>query len=723
MGFSLSPSVTVTETDLTAVVPAVSTSTGAVVIDALWGPVGQATSIDSEDILVRTFGKPSTLNAPSWFTASNFLSYSNNLMVVRTDTTNQRNAVSAQTGTVAVIPVTSGGAGYLTSGVGAAAVVIPAPVTFGGVQATATPIISGGIIQSILITNPGTGYDTVPACTVTGTNSTPAVIGTTITVNSGVKINNNDDYISSYSNGEGVVGSFAAKYPGALGNSLTVSMCGADGWANWQYKSQFNSAPSTSDGGNQVGAIGDELHVVVIDTNGRWTGTAGTVLERYAYVSKASDARAFDGTSNYFKNKINTNSAYIRWMDHPLTVTAAGNAWGTPLTSGQYTNLIAPGAGTITVTTGSATVTGVGTSFDQTLIGTKIYNAAGVLVGTVLTVTSATVAALSANGAVAIAGATYSVPTALTNVLSGGIDHLVSTDAQKMNGYAIFQNSEQFDISLVMAAKAGATVANWIIQNVAEVRKDCVAFVSPEDISTAGPIVGNTSAQAVSIIAYRNLLTSSSYAFMDTGVKYQYDKYNDTFRWVPMNGDTAGLCARTDYTNDAWWSPAGYNRGQVKNVVKLGYSPRQVDRDTLYQSGINSIVSFPGQGTILYGDKTLQAKPSAFDRINVRRLFITLEKAISVSAKYQLFEFNDTYTRAQFVSTVTPFLRDVMGRRGITDFRVVADETNNSQQVIDSNQFVGDIFIKPVRSINYLNLNFVAVRSGVSFSEVAGVVA
>lgn len=723
MGFSLSPAVTVTETDLTAVVPAVSTSTGAVVIDALWGPVGQATMIDSEDILVRTFGKPSTLNAPSWFTASNFLSYSNNLMVVRTDTTNQRNAVAAQTGTVASIPVTSGGVGYLTSGVNAAAVVIPAPTTAGGVQAIAIPIVSGGVIQSILITNPGTGYDTVPVCTVTGTNSTPAVVGTTVTVNSGVKINNNDDYISTYSNGEGVVGSFAAKYPGALGNSLSVSMCDAGGYANWQYKSQFNSAPSTSDGGNQVGAIGDELHIVVIDTNGRWTGTSGTVLERYAYVSKASDARAFDGTSNYYKNKINTNSAYIRWMDHPLSVTLVGNVWGSPITSGQYASLLNTGAGTITVTTGAATLTGVGTAFDQTLIGTKIYNATGTLAGTVLTVTSATAATLAANGAVAITGAAFLIQAGVSNILSGGIDHLVSTDAQKMNGYAIFQNSEQYDISLVMAAKASAVVANWIIQNVAEVRKDCVAFVSPEDISTAGPIIGNTSAQAVSIIAYRNLLTSSSYAFMDTGVKYQYDKYNDTFRWIPMNGDTAGLCARTDYTNDAWWSPAGYNRGQIKNVVKLGYSPRQTDRDTLYQSGVNSIVSFPGQGTILYGDKTLQAKPSAFDRINVRRLFITLEKAIAVSAKYQLFEFNDTYTRAQFVSTVTPFLRDVMGRRGITDFRVVADETNNTQQIIDTNQFVGDIFIKPVRSINYLNLNFVAVRSGVSFSEVAGVVA
>jgi phage tail sheath protein FI len=269
-----------------------------------------------------------------------------------------------------------------------------------------------------------------------------------------------------------------------------------------------------------------------------------------------------------------------------------------------------------------------------------------------------------------------------------------------------------------------AGTANYIIQNIAEVRKDVIAFVSPQNASTGAVITGSGST-VVDLITnsstgYRKNITSSSYAFMDTGYKYQYDRYNDVYRWVPLNGDIAGLTARTDYTNDAWWSPGGFNRGQIKNVVKLAINPSQADRDLLYQNGINPVVSFPGQGTILYGDKTLLSQPSAFDRINVRRLFIILEKSISKAAKYQLFEFNDTFTRAQFKNIVEPFLRDVKGRRGITDFKVNCDESNNTAEVIDRNEFVGDIFIKPARSINFITLNFVATRSGINFSTVGG---
>ena len=248
----------------------------------------------------------------------------------------------------------------------------------------------------------------------------------------------------------------------------------------------------------------------------------------------------------------------------------------------------------------------------------------------------------------------------------------------------------------------------------------CFVFVSPQDNSTGAVITGSGSSATDAVNTYRNAITSSSFGFMDTGFKYQYDRYNDTYRWVPLNGDMAGLAARTDYTNDAWWSPAGFNRGQIKNVVKLAINPTKTDRDTLYKNGVNPIVSFPGQGTVLYGDKTLQAKPSAFDRINVRRLFIVLEKAIATAAKYQLFEFNDAFTRAQFKNIVEPFLRDVKGRRGVTDFKVVCDESNNTPAVIDGNEFVGDIYIKPTRSINFINLNFIATRTGVDFSTVGG---
>ena len=286
-----------------------------------------------------------------------------------------------------------------------------------------------------------------------------------------------------------------------------------------------------------------------------------------------------------------------------------------------------------------------------------------------------------------------------------------------LSAYDKFASAEDVDISLILQGKARSfTLANYLIDNLAEKRKDCIVLISPQK----GDVVNNIGNEADAVVNFRNNLRSTSYAVIDSGYKYMYDRYNDLYRWIPLNGDTAGLCVRTDQTNDPWWSPAGFNRGQIKNIVKLAYNPRQADRDTLYKAGVNPVVTFPGQGTILFGDKTLLAKPSAFDRINVRRLFIVLEKAIATASKFTLFEFNDAFTRAQFKNLVVPYLRDVQGRRGIYDFLVVCDATNNTSEVIDRNEFVGDIYIKPARSINFIQLNFVAVRSGVSFSEVIG---
>jgi phage tail sheath protein FI len=303
----------------------------------------------------------------------------------------------------------------------------------------------------------------------------------------------------------------------------------------------------------------------------------------------------------------------------------------------------------------------------------------------------------------------------VTSVLDSSLGFAVSGDAPADNAiissFSEFSNDEKHDISLILAGAASNTVINSLV-SLAETRRDCLVFASP--LMTD---VVNTTGQAAKVVATRNTLTSSSYGFMDSSWKYQYDRYNDKYRWVPMNGDIAGLAARTDYTNDPWFSPAGFNRGTIKNVVKLSYSPSKTDRDTLYKNGINPVVSFPGQGTVLFGDKTLLSKPSAFDRINVRRLFIVLEKAIATAAKFQLFEFNDGFTRAQFKNLVEPFLRDVQGRRGVTDFKVVCDETNNTGEVIDRNEFVADIFIKPARSINFIQLNFIATRTGISFEE------
>jgi phage tail sheath protein FI len=312
---------------------------------------------------------------------------------------------------------------------------------------------------------------------------------------------------------------------------------------------------------------------------------------------------------------------------------------------------------------------------------------------------------------------------------SDGLDESNATLPIIGGALDLFVSPEDVDISLVMQGKpiAGTTVvggetitnfqlANYIIDNICETRKDCIALISPDK----SKVLNNVGNEALSLKNWRGAIRNTSYAVLDSGYKYQYDRYNDVYRWIPLNGDIAGLCVRTDNTNDAWWSPAGFNRGNIKNVIKLAWNPRKAERDVLYSNGINPVVTFPGQGTILFGDKTLQAKPSAFDRINVRRLFIVLEKAISVAAKYSLFEFNDAFTRAQFKNLVTPYLRNIQGRRGITDFLVVCDETNNTPQVIDSNQFVGDIYIKPARSINFIQLNFVAVGTGVQFSEVVG---
>jgi phage tail sheath protein FI len=470
----------------------------------------------------------------------------------------------------------------------------------------------------------------------------------------GLSISNRDIYESQYLDlsAANTFGMYAARYPGDLGNSLRVSLWASPNTASypsWAYREEFQGVPGTSTYTAGVGGANDEMHIIVIDEDGRFTGTSNTVLEKFGYVSKASDAKNDDGSSNYYVNVINERSKYIYILEHAL------NASGVP-------NTITWGA------------TANGTAFAQ---GLNEY----------------------------------------TNSLSSG-SYVTPTDSNLITGYDRFANADEVDVSLVLTGPHSANVVSHVIDNIVSVRKDCVAFVSPPRAS----VVNNSGNETTAITTFRNttLNRSSSYAVMDTGWKYQFDKYNNVYRWVPLNGDIAGLCVRTDFERDPWFSPAGFNRGQIKNVIKLAWNPNKSQRDDLYKIGVNPVVSFPGEGTVLYGDKTLLAKPSAFDRINVRRLFIVLEKAIARAAKYSLFEFNDEFTRAQFVALVEPYLRDVKGRRGIFDFRVVCDETNNTPEVIDRNEFVGDIYIKPARSINFIQLNFVAVRTGVAFEEVVG---
>jgi len=562
MAFQLSPGVNVSEVDLTTAIPSVSTTVGAFAGDFQWGPANEIVTISNEVQLVERFGKPDSNTFTSFFTASNFLQYSNDLRVVRS--------------------------------------------------------IGSGAFNA----------------TTTGT---------------GVLIENISDYEDNHSSGSGS-NVFGAKYPGLLGNSLKVSICDSNTTllATWEYADEFDSNPSTSEylirNNSNAGLANDEMHIVVLDTTGRISGTANTILEKFSFVSKASDAKTDDGSSNFYKDVINNRSKYIWWLSHP----SEGTNWGR--------------------------IAG------DNLVYTKV------------------------------ASTDYT--------LSGGVTAAPSA-ANRNTSYDLFNNPDTVDISFILAGETSGSTTITALEAIAESRKDCIVFISPQ----RSDVVDNSGSESTALQTFRQTTLSSmssSYLVCDSAWKYQFDKYNDVYRYVPLNGDIAGLCARTDLQRDPWFSPAGINRGQIKNVIKLSWNPTASQRDTLYKNGINPVVTFPGEGTILYGDKTFLTKPSAFDRINVRRLFIVLEKAVARAARSSLFEFNDDFTRAQFVNLVEPFLRDVQGRRGIYDFRVVCDTTNNTAEVIDTNRFVGDIYIKPARSINFIQLNFVATRTGVSFDEIVG---
>jgi hypothetical protein len=852
MAFQLSPGVNVSEIDLTTVVPAVATSDGAFAGVFRWGPVGERVLVDSENALVSRFAKPTNFNPETFFTAANFLSYANRLYISRAaDTVGATPVVSANvTGGNNILVI--GNTIPLSVGMYIAQC-SNASITFGN-STVNTATLSGVTIVSknsstitlssnttavqgsvsFYFARPETAYTAVAFDTASA-NAFVANL-----VNQIVK-NENDYTLKDGTFDSDVV--YVSRYPGALGNSLRVSICDTSAsynsnidianstvntaiqfvvgsntatvkfvgssnasantvkalisttdqilagnssiglqymqvtglavasnttanvsfngnadvssalnfitvssnpfvngdivvYANaagnsvisglnsgtsyhivqanstgfkvsatplgdeisltstadsnssftanvnvlsvsfedpyrlhtayvsnaiaryWEFFNVVDVAPGQSNyqlyNGNT--SAQDELHVVVVDNDGGFSGTPGTVLEVYRGLSRASDAKNDDGTVNYYKDVINQNSNYVWWTNDRSTAV-----------SNTAANLIS---------------------------------------------------------------ATSSAPMSTHLVLGAdGLTESTATLGILGTAYDLFAAAEDIDISLVLQGKpmGGTTVvggrtvqnfqlANYIIDNITDVRRDCIALISPDK----NTVLNNVGDEALDLKAWRGAVHSSSYAVLDSGYKYQYDKYNDIYRWIPLNGDIAGLCVRTDNTNDAWWSPAGFNRGQIKNLVKIAFNPRKSERDVLYSNGINPVVTFPGQGTVLYGDKTLQAKPSAFDRINVRRLFIVLEKAISTSAKYSLFEFNDAFTRAQFRNLVTPYLRTIQGRRGITDFLVVCDDTNNTPQIIDTNQFVGDIYIKPARSINFIQLNFVAVPTGVQFSEVVG---
>jgi hypothetical protein len=710
-GFQLSPGVNVSEVDLTTVTPAVDTTVGAFAGVFRWGPVNERTLVNSENDLVRKFGKPTNINPETFFTAANFLSYSNALQVVRAANTtaqfaaiggtgagpasaaltvynnNDYDVKSASWGTTDIqyiarwpgaignslkVSMCENATQYTSTAnllaqsytLGAAAGAAQGNTGLFNGPNTGLVIAVGSSSGVITLDGSANGYLTFSAEEANDLQATldtfaaRYAVGDYLVVGSGstqaLKITSKSVLVGNSAGVNTGVGfiSFTFDQPLKLASSIDTDSV----TRYWEYFSQVDAAPGRSTyvtvNGNTAAQLGnaaaqnDEVHIIIADEDGEVTGNPGAILEVWQGLSRATDAKLSDGTSNYFKNVINEQSSFIWFAD------------------------------------------------DR--------------------------AGAESNTALNVATASNSAP--LTVSLAGGVDQAEDTIAFTALATAFdqFVSPEDVDISLVLTGRTrggenGTQLANYLIDNIAEVRKDCVVFVSPEKAD-----VVNATSPETKVVEFRNSLRSSSYAVLDSGYKQQYDKYNDLYRWIPLNGDIAGLCVRTDNARDPWFSPAGTNRGQIRNSIKLAFNPNLAQRDLLYKNGINPVISQQGQGTILFGDKTLLSKPSAFDRINVRRLFIVLEKAISTAAKSFLFEFNDEFTRTQFRNLVEPFLRDVQGRRGIYDFKVVCDETNNTPEVVDGNKFVGDIYIKPARSINYIQLNFVAVRSGIEFSEIVG---
>jgi hypothetical protein len=576
---SESPAITVREVDLSGIVPAVTSSTGAIVGDFNWGPANQPVLIGNEAELVNTFGSPTLVvdsNNIDFLSASTFLKYSGSLYTVRgVDAAIHKNAVDSASG--------------------------------------------GTLVENLADWN----------TKKTGLATSQRLI---------------------------------AKYPGEAGNSLKVSICP---WSptdtafnTWEYSDQFDAAPGTSSfvADRSIDSAGahDELHIVLVDEGGKFTGTPGTVLESWPFLSMAKDAKTSDGSSNFVLDVLNNKSSYV---------------WAAKLPAGLPVNTTAAD-----------------------------FTALGVTKTTTYTASFKT-------------GAQTKVPlgqNAYQTAFEGAFGDPDTTQIDFMIAPGLATSVDQ------------ATLVNSLTAIAQGVRKDCIVVTSPNRDAIVD--VQNPSTVVTNILTFSKACTSSSYLVIDNNYLKVYDKYNDEYVYIPAAAATAGIMASTDNVAAPWFSPAGSRRGQYLGVSALAWNATKSQRDTLYKNAVNPIGNFPGQGILLFGDKTKLTRPSAFDRINVRRLFLVMERAIKQAAQTVMFEFNDEFTRAEFVNIVEPFLREIQGRRGITDFRVVCDDTNNTPDIIDTNQFVADIYVKPARSINYVTLSFVAVRTGVDFDEVVGIV-
>lgn len=774
MSHLISPGVSVREIDLTTIVPSVSTTEAAFAGVFRWGPIDTVRLVDSEINLQKWYGKPTNHNPETWFTCASFLSYGNRLYVSRAADITGNTITTTHDGNTTLLALETGNNEVNvtnTTNLSAGMVLLYSNAAGMADGAKINSITNG---THIVLTEAATAnVEDLEMVFREDVVYSGCALQSDLNYNEGdisdwdnQVIKSEAHYDEREANGDtyDLAALYIAKFPGLIGNSLRVAVCDTeaqystmanlypnsqfssnDSYVNaivgsntvtiqispantadagetatsnayadtvntllsvgdlvelgntrigfqylkitavsavanasnvfsfdvtfddeyklaanlnmghvqryWEFFNSADTAPGQSDYVTQWGNTSayDELHVMVIDEGGEFTGSPGTILETWRNLSRATDAKGSTGETLYYKNVINDRSDYIWWANDRTTARS--------------------------------------------------------------------------NTAAFIATSTATVP--LDMRITGGADGSGESNvafASLAFAYDLYKSKEDIeDIGLVLQGKARGLgpshytqLGNYLIDNICEPRMDCVAIISPDKAD----VVNNIGREDQDVVNFRNSLRSTSYGFLDCGYKYMYDKFNDVYRWVPLNGDMGGLMVRTDATNDPWWSPAGLNRGNLKNLIRLAWNPRQAQRDTLYKSGVNPVISQKGKGTFLYGDKTLLSKPSAFDRINVRRLFIVLEKAISRASQYTLFEFNDDFTRAQFRNLVNPYLRDVKGRRGITDFLVVCDTRNNTAEVINRNEFVGDIYIRPNYSINFIHLNFIAVKNGVSFNEV-----
>ena len=719
-----SPGILVREVDLTnGRIDPTTDKIGAIVAPFPKGPVNLPTLVSTEQQLVDIFGEPAAIDKhyEHWLTASSYLAYGGSLQVVRASGDSLTNAFAGAASSITVnstddyvtktydentignVTVVARNPGSWGNGIQVAIIDSLADQTINGLDPTGVSV-GMGITQSLdgkVLIGSGTtsslvGYYLKGIVTEVGAGTSTVKVK----VNSYIDPNGDEvdvDYSAGgtfqFDTGAGTVcihsvGETSAFDSRVYSNSVdwfdtqTVQIS-SSGISTVTYKwNALAGRPGTSAFAESRKSKNDEVHVIVFDGNGAITGTVGTVLEKHLSLSKAKDAVFSAGSPSYWRKYLYNNSELIFGGGAPAGITTTGFSSGFTLQGDD--------------------------AWDQPAEGI-IFSASG---NQTLTLTN---------------GFNYDYSSGIGT--AGALD---STKADINGGYDILGNTEEYDVDFLIQGSASygkeeaQALASRLI-SVAEIRKDSIAFISPYRGAFLSESADNTtntinSADTITdnVVSFFAPLPSSSYAVFDSGYKYMYDRFANTFRYVPLNGDIAGICARNDINNFPWFSPAGTARGSILNAIKLAYNPTKAQRDVLYTNRINPVIFSPGDGIILFGDKTGLARASAFDRINVRRLFLFLEDAISAAAKDQLFEFNDEITRTNFVNIVEPFLRDVQAKRGITDYVVVCDQTNNTAAVIDANEFVADIFIKPARSINFIGLTFVATRTGVSFEEVIG---